>query len=257
MATPHIQSVDRAFSLLNCLVDGGGTGSLPLMATRCGLSVATTHRLLTTLEGLGAVIHVGPGKYRIGTALFRLTDPTSKDRLFAAAAEANLQRICKSIAHAAHMGVLDADCMVTYIAKASRRTACAPTVAGSKLEAYCSGLGKVLLAAMPPEEQRAYLAEGPFVPLTSRTLTDPDALMTELHDVAARGYAVDDREIFEDLRCVAVPVTDRAGTVIAALSASSPASKLSDEDVPAVAHALMQHAREISARLYPTPAPRA
>lgn len=251
MATPRIQSVDRAFSLLNCLVDAGGIGSLPVMATRCGLSVATTHRLLATLEGIGAVIHTAPGKYRIGAALFRLTDSTSKERLFAAASETNLRRICKSLSRTAHLGMLDADCMVTYIAKSSRRAQFPPTVIGSQLEAYCSGLGKVLLAALPPDQQERYLAEGPFVALTSHTITEPDALMGELQLVARRGYAVDDCELFEDLRCVAVPVKDATGNVVAALSASSTTSEMPRQSLADVASALAVHAHEISERLFP------
>jgi DNA-binding IclR family transcriptional regulator len=143
------------------------------MASRCGLSIATAHRLLTTLEGVGAIIHIAPGKYRIGTALFRLTDATSIDRLYAAAAETSLRRLCKSLCAAAHLGVLDHDHMVTYLAKVSRRAAFPPTVIGSKLEAYCSGLGKILLAALPVEQQRRYLDEGPFIALTPRTITKP------------------------------------------------------------------------------------
>jgi IclR family acetate operon transcriptional repressor len=251
VATPRIQSVDRAFSLLNCLVDAGGIGSLPVMASRCGLSIATTHRLLTTLEGVGAIIHIAPGKYRIGTALFRLTDATSIDRLYAAAAETSLRRLCKSLCAAAHLGVLDHDHMVTYLAKVSRRAAFPPTVIGSKLEAYCSGLGKILLAALPVEQQRRYLDEGPFIALTPRTITKPDALQKELNLVAKQGYAVDDCELFEDLRCVAVPIRDAAGHIVAALSASSSASQLPVKAIPEVAAELNRHAREISDRLYP------
>lgn len=251
MATPRIQSVDRAFTLLNCLVDAGGTGSLPVMANRCGLSVATTHRLLATLESVGAVIHIAPGRYQIGTALFRLTDGASKERLFAEAAESNLQRISRTISATAHLGILDGDDMVTYIAKASRRTQFPPTVIGSKLEAYCSGLGKVLLAALPSERQHRYLAEGPFVPLTSRTITNPDDLEAELHTVAKRGYAVDDCELFEDLRCVAVPIKDKSGQVVAALSASSTVSQMPSSRIDDVARQLAHHASEIAGKLYP------
>ncbi|MFM7027158.1 MAG: IclR family transcriptional regulator [Chakrabartia sp.] len=255
MATPRIQSVDRAFSLLNCLVDAGGIGSLPVMASRCGLSVATTHRLLTTLEDVGAVIHIAPGKYRIGTALFRLTNATSIDNIYAAAAEPSLRRLCKSACTAAHLGMLDQDYMVTYLAKASRRAAFPPTVIGSKLEAYCSGLGKVLLAALPVDQQRRYLDEGPFIALTAHTLTEPDALLKELQVVAKRGYAVDDCELFDDLRCVAVPIKDADGRVVAALSASSPAGQMPTKQLPELAAELTRHAAEISERLYPLSGP--
>ncbi|MEN9289409.1 MAG: hypothetical protein RL317_1032 [Pseudomonadota bacterium] len=225
------------------------------MASRCGLSVATTHRLLTTLAGVGAVIHVAPGKYRIGTALFRLTDTMSIERLYAAAAEQSLRRMCKNLCTAAHLGVLDQDQMVTYLAKASRRSQFPPTVIGSKLEAYCSGLGKVLLAALPEKSQQLYLEEGPFIALTARTITKPESLAKELRLVAKRGYAVDDCELFDDLRCVAVPIKDSGGQVVAALSASSPASQIPLNKIPELAAELMRRAREISDRLYPSAIP--
>ena len=251
MATPRIQSVNRAFSLLNCLVDAGGTESLPVMAARCGLSVATAHRLLATLESLGAVMHTAPGKYRIGMALLRLANMESQDALIAAAAEPNMRILSKTICSTAHLGVLDQDCMVTYIAKSSRRSQFPPTRIGSKLEAYCSGLGKVLLAALPPEQQHAYLADGPFIALTSHTITERENLATELQRVAERGYAVDDCELYDNLRCVAVPIRDMSGRVVAALSASSPANQLPRSKVSSVAESLALHANQIGAKLFP------
>lgn len=222
------------------------------MAKRCGLSIATTHRLLSTLEGLGAVIHAAPGEYRIGTTLFRLTDGSSRDKVFAAASEVNLRHICKNICETAHFGILDSDFMVTYLAKAARHEQFPPTVIGSQLEAYCSGLGKVLLAALPDEQRANYLSEGPFVALTSRTITDPNCLMKELNLIAIRGYAVDDCEMFEALRCVAVPVMDASGKIVAALSASSDPSRMPEDGIPQVARALTEHARAISSRLFPS-----
>lgn len=251
VATPRIQSVNRAFSLLNCLADAGGTESLPVMAARCGLSVATAHRLLATLESLGAVMHTAPGKYRIGMALLRLADRESQDDLIAAAAEPNMRQISQSIGATTHLGVLDQDCMVTYIAKSTRRSQFPPTRIGCKLEAYCSALGKVLLAALPAERQRDYLADGPFIALTPHTITESELLESELHRVARRGYAIDDCELYENLRCVAVPIRDMSGKVVAALSVSSPVGQLPRSKIPAVAETLFAHADQIGAKLFP------
>ena len=92
MATPRIQSVDRAFSLLSCIARRGGSESLPTIAAQCGLSVATAHRLLATMETLGAVIHTAPGHYRIGLGVLELGRNSSLDDLLAAAGAATIGR---------------------------------------------------------------------------------------------------------------------------------------------------------------------
>lgn len=251
MATPRIQSVDRAFSLLSRLAFNGGCQSLPSMAAECGLSVATAHRLLATLETLGVIVHTGPGEYRIGMGLVELARGAAPDKLLAAAAEPALRRIIQTLGHTAHVGMLDDDYMVTYIAKMARKSHRMPTRIGSQLEAYCSGLGKVLLSALPRQQRSDYIAEGPFVPLTRNTITEAAQLDRELELVRQQGYAVDDCEIFDDLRCVAVPIAGRDGSVVAALSTSAPASIFAHTDLPDIARALSGFADEISQKLYP------
>ena len=251
MATPRIQSVDRAFSLLACIARRGGSESLPTIAAQCGLSVATAHRLLATMESLGAVIHTSPGKYRIGLGVLELGRHASLDGLLAVAADPSLRRITQTITPTAHLGVLDSEFMVTYLAKATVRSHPLPTQIGSKLEAYCSGLGKVLLAALPEAHLDAYLAEGPFIALTGRTIIEPAALARELIMVREQGYALDDCELFDDLRCVAVPIRDADGQVVAALSGSAPAPRLPHQSVPAIVAELNRHAGEIGRKLYP------
>lgn len=251
VATPRIQSVDRAFSLLSQLALNGGCQSLPSMAAECGLSVATAHRLLATLETLGVIVHTAPGEYRLGMGLVDLARTAAPDKLLAAAAEPALRRIIQTLGHTAHVGMLDDDYMVTYIAKMARKSHRMPTQIGSQLEAYCSGLGKVLLSALPCPERSAYIAEGPFVPLTVNTITEAAHLARELEQVRRQGYAIDDCEIFDDLRCVAVPITGRNGKVVAALSTSAPASVFAPADLPDIARALAERAREISLKLYP------
>jgi DNA-binding IclR family transcriptional regulator len=228
------------------------------MAAECGLTIATAHRLLATLETLGAVIHTRPGEYRIGLELVELAGHATRDTLLVAAAEPVMRAITRGLGHTAHIGVLDEECMVSYIAKAGRAHEDVPTRIGSQLEAYCSGLGKVLLAAMPQQVQDNYIADGPFVALTRNTITQPEALQQELELVARQGYAVDDGEIFDHLRCIAVPIHGRHGQIIAAISTSGHASKLKRSDVPEVARQLQGYAAQISTKLYPlAPLPRA
>lgn len=111
--------------------------------------------------------------------------------------------------------------MVTYLVKEHGGGPPVLTREMIQLEAYCSGIGKVLLAHLDDAARDAYLAAGPFVALTGKTTTDPDALRTVLGRIRAQGYAVDDAELEDDLYCLAVPVRGPGGEVLAALSASS------------------------------------
>lgn len=110
--------------------------------------------------------------------------------------------------------------MVTYRIKTGQGSHRLFTKVGMQLEAYCSGIGKVLLAHLPAAERAAYLASGPFVPLTARTIVDPEELALELERVADQGVAIDDGEIAEGLVCLAVPVHAPDGSVPIAISVS-------------------------------------
>ena len=100
------------------------------------------------------------------------------------------------------------------------------TRAGAQLEAYCSGLGKVLLAALPPEQLDAIILDGELVALTPETITDKRVLRQHLDEVRAQGYATDIREFRPDMCCVAVPVCDEQGHAVAAISITVSAGEM-------------------------------
>jgi DNA-binding IclR family transcriptional regulator len=136
------------------------------------------------------------------------------------AARPLLRRLARETRATAHLGVFEND-MISYVVKEHGGGARLFTREGGQLEAYCSAIGKVLLAHLPDEEREAYLASGPFVALTSRTITDPAVIRETLSQVRSRGFAIDDREIADDLSCVAVPIEGPSGDVMAALSIST------------------------------------
>lgn len=251
MATPEIKSVAKAFSLLECLAGEHSSASLPAMAKRCGLTVSTAHRLLATMESLGAVVHTGPGEYSIGMRMIELSRRATVEGLLASSATPILNRITRATGRTAHIGVLDPEGMVTYVARSAPLSMRLPTHPGNKLEAYCSGLGKVLLSGLPAARQHAYLSDGPFPALTERTIIEPGALAEELTRVSEKRFAMDDREMFDDLSCVAVPILDPGGYVVAALSVSSTRGEITCARAPDLAAELAQHADMISAKLYP------
>ena len=110
--------------------------------------------------------------------------------------------------------------MVTYLVKQPFGRRNPPSREGTQLEAYCSAIGKVLLAQLEVEEVDLYLGESSFVPLTPATITDASVLKGLLGEVRAQGWAIELGETMPDLSCIAVPVLDSAGSGRAALSVS-------------------------------------
>lgn len=210
----------KGIALLRAIVAHGDRVGVGDLGEQLGLSRTTTHRLLAELQRQGLVMRTRRGRYGPGLGLVALTSGLSAHGQLAQAAREPLARLVAQCGLTAHLGILQND-MVTYLVKApSRRAAELFTQEQGQLEAYCSGIGKVLLSHLPPLERSAYLANGPFVALTSRTLIEPSALADALEVVRIQDFAADEGEIADGLRCLAVPVRNTENRVVAAMSIS-------------------------------------
>ncbi|WP_323809768.1 IclR family transcriptional regulator [Sphingobium baderi] len=220
MATGHSSTLSKGLRLLQVLLADGGRSTLSTVSERAGMPLPTAHRLALTLEADGYLVRHDKGSFLPGPQLQRL------GAVRQGTADAHATRIRRRLAQFArrhrvlvHFGVLE-DGMVTYLVKENGGTEGLFTAEQMQLEAYCSAVGKVLLAALPDDQCEAYLANGPFVALTRHTLTDPDDIRRELAEVRETGAAFDRFEIREDLFCVAVPVKEATGNTLGGLSCS-------------------------------------
>ncbi len=215
------QSVERAVRLLGAIIADAGESSLATIAATLCLPPATAYRLAATLVGEGMLLPVGRGRHLPGPALVQLSAKLSQRPALAALGRPVVRDLARASGCTAHLGVLEHD-MVTYLVKAERAAAHVFTQEGKQLEAYCSGIGKILLAYLPASQLADYLAGGPFIALTDKTITDPQALAREIAGVRGNRFARDDEEIAPGLHCLAVGVFDPQGRAIAALSISRP-----------------------------------
>jgi len=216
-------SLEKGLILLKAIADDRGVTPFRDLAERMGIPLSTAHRLLTALRNYGFVSHVGTGQYDLGFDLALLAGDRSKVSILAAVARPYLDSAARQFRMTMHLGVLE-EGMVTYVVKSDGEdsvNAADFTREGMQLEAYCSAVGRVLLAELGPSERDDYLSDGPFIQLTSRTVTDPYALMKILNKVSEKGYAEDDREIAENLWCLAVPVRSKGGNLVGAISVST------------------------------------
>jgi IclR family transcriptional regulator, acetate operon repressor len=219
VATPSLRSTEKAFELLQRIVQTGDSRSISALAADLQMPPSTAHRISATLERAGFIMRLRRGHYLPGPVLLRLATFGSLNRVLAAVGPPVVKRLARQSGCTAHLGVFE-NAMVTYLLKAGKGRLNIFTRQGTQLEAYCTGIGKVLLASLPKPELEEYLAQGPFIALTPNTLTDIPSLRAALDTIRVRGYATDNAEMDTDLRCLAVPVHDGERT-LAALSIST------------------------------------
>ncbi|AGI86968.1 IclR family transcriptional regulator [Streptomyces albidoflavus] len=240
-----VQSLERAFDLLERMADAGGEVGLSELSASSGLPLPTIHRLMRTLVACGYVRQQPNRRYALGPRLIRLGESAS--RLLGTWARPHLARLVEATGETANMALLDGD-EVVYVAQVpSKHSMRMFTEVGRRVLPHSTGVGKALLAGTPPEEVRALLARTGMPAATPKTLTTPDAFLGALDEVRRLGYAVDDNEQEVGVRCLAVPVPD--SPTAAALSISGPAGRVTEEAVATIVPVLQQVAAELSAEL--------
>lgn len=219
VASPATVAAERGRDVALLMRVLGDRGSVRLrdQAAALGLPISTAYRMASQLQRTGLISRVGRGYFTIGFELQRLTSALDRNRLLADIARPHLQALARRLQLTVHLGIIEED-MVTYVIKEHGGGPDLFTRAGTQLEAYCSAIGKVLLAALTDAELERYLRNGPLIPLTARTISEPKRLREALMQIRAKGIAVDDEEIEENLRCIAMPVRDRHGAVVCAVS---------------------------------------
>ena len=213
------KSLSKALDILEALAKDNGSRSLETISREIGLPLPTAFRMVRTLADRDYLVQGKKGRYFAGPALHKLAAQFSVERTVAGLARPLLDQLSRRYKCVAHFGIFEAD-MVTYLVRTGRDDTEFSSPEGSQLEAYCSAIGKILLAELPVENRERYLSSGPFIALTDRTITDPVALRERLKQAKEDGYAIDDREIYDSLYCVAVPVRFGKQGVIGSLSLS-------------------------------------
>ena len=246
-----VQSLDRAFLLLELMADAGGEVAISRLAADSGLAVSTIHRLVRTLVARGYVRQLPSRRYVLGPRLIHLGERSS--RVLATWAEPHLSRLVDTIGETANMAMLDGDRVVYAAQVPSRHSMRMFTEVGRRVHLHCTGVGKVLLAQMPPETARRLIVQAGMPARTDRTVTDPDELIAQLPAIAEQGYALDDGEQEAGVRCVAVPVP--GGAAAGAISVSGPAGRLGLDAVPRVVPVLQAAAAALASELREDGAP--
>jgi DNA-binding IclR family transcriptional regulator len=245
------QLVLKAFAVLSCFQgpDEWVTGCE--LSRRANLPQASAYRLIQTLEKIGAIIRGPRGRYRPGMLLVSLSQNVAIGELLRNSSQDIATDIANQFNITVHLGILE-EGMVTYVSKVTTPTSFpVKTRVGSQLEPYCSALGKVLLSALSRDRLDSIILDGELVALTENTITDRSLLRTELEKVRWQGFAVDNRESQNDMVCIAVPIHDMEGRVIAAMSATDHAQRMAAERRATIRDTLWTAVGALERRVFP------
>ena len=222
-----INSILRASAILKCFAGEETHLRISELARRLGLDRSTTYRILLSLEKCGLVEKEDKtGEYTLGLAAFELGNAYLRRMDFIQISKPVMAELAQKVQETVHLAVLS-DTEIFYVDKAeSPRPLGVMSKIGQRGPLHCTALGKVLLAHQPEAEQMKIIRRIKLLPYTPKTITSRQKLLEELKAVQKQGYALDHREIEEDVECIGAPIRDHHGNVIAALSISGPQKKI-------------------------------
>jgi len=244
--TYKVQALDRAFAVLDLLAESDTPLGLAQVASSLQLHKSTAHRFLMVLERHRMVERTTAGKFRLGLRLFDFGNRAIEQYDLRDRAQPHLRRLVTETEETAHLCILEG-AHVIYIDKIEpSRSVRMITRVGASNPVHCTSVGKAILAFLPEERVTEILRRVRFERFTHRTLTTAEAFRTEIEKTRRRGYAVDDEELEDGLRCIAVPVLDAQRLPVAAVSVSGPSFRVTAQKLPAIANHLLQCVRGIS-----------
>lgn len=221
-----VLSLARGLAVIEAFRDRPHGASVADIAGQTALSRASVRRLLITLEQLGYAVRAGSA-YRLQPRVLRLGFAFLSSHSLATLTGPILEEMSAALRESCSLSVLEGEDVVYLARSATKRVMSVGLSIGSRLPAYCTSMGRVLLAALPERELAEYLRRATLVRHTRKTITSRAALRAELRHVRRQGYAIVDEELELGLRALAVPVMTRSHRVVAAVNTGVHASRVS------------------------------
>lgn len=242
-----VQSIARAFSILEEVARNREGIGLADLSKRVGLHNSTTFHLVKTMVTLGYIRQLKDSKrYRVGRPLFALASSTLDEIEMVSMATPVLEDLARETGEASHFAARVDDTVVVIARTPGPGAFQLTDRVGVVRPAYCTALGKIILAALRPEQFERYLKRVDLKPLADKTITDPQRLRKEIEEVRRAGIAYDDGELNNEVRCAAMPVRDFSGQVAGAIGISGPIWRLSIQMLQSRAKSIAIAAEELS-----------
>ena len=245
-----LTTLDKGLTILEALADDPGDGlTLTELGRALGMHRSTLFRFLATLRARGYVERdPATDRYRLGVGAITLASAYLSGLDLRQTARPHLQELCDRTQELVHLTTLDRGEVVTIDRIEGKQPVSLQTEIGARRPAYCTASGKVFLAYLPAAEVEQILARG-MPRHTPTTFTSAEELRPHLVEARRQGYAVDDEERIDGVRCVAAPIFDFEGHLVGTLSIAAPAMRTSHERLRQLGEEVRAAANAVSARL--------
>ncbi|WP_080848344.1 IclR family transcriptional regulator [Cytobacillus gottheilii] len=247
----NVQSLERALTLLNVLSEYPNGIQITRLSEQVGLSKSTVHRLLSTLIDMNYVIKdVETDKYKIGYQVIYISRNVLNNIDLIPISKPFLKKLSSDVNETIHLCMEDKG-EVVYIDKIeSNQTIRMYSRIGSRAPMYCTGVGKVLLSGKNELQFEEVAAKTDFITRTENTIRSREELKREVETIRGQGYALDNIENEEGIRCIAAPIYDYTGKIIASFSISGPSSRITMERInEELKHKIQETSMNISKQL--------
>lgn len=245
-----IKSLDRALNILELIVGNEKGMGVTEISRELDIHKSTVYRLLDTLKFRGYLEkNEDNHKYIAGIKLFEISSKVLNDIDSRIRVRPYLKELMQKTEETVHLGILD-DGEIIYLDKVeSTATIRMYSQVGKRAPVYSTSLGKTIMAHLPEAEVREILEEKGMEPQTENTITDVDEFLSHLEKVKKQGYAVDDEEQEKEIRCIAGPIFNHQGDVVASFSISAPINRMSKERLEELSGLVVKYSKKMSRSL--------
>jgi IclR family transcriptional regulator, KDG regulon repressor len=241
-------TIAKAFDILEIFLKKPGEYGIVELASVCGLSISTTHRIVAILVKRGFLNQKEKrGKYTLGFKLLEYSAKIKGTVKIRDIVLPFLQSLAEELGESVNLAIQDNDSAIYIDHIESNKTLRTFTAEGNRVPLHCTGVGKVFLAYLKEDEARSLVKSMPR--FTDNTIDSMPRLLAELKTIKTEGLAIDNGEMEIGVRCVAAPIIDWDGNVAAAISVSVPSARLNDANMSALKTTVRKYASQISRTL--------
>ncbi|BER91824.1 MAG: IclR family transcriptional regulator, regulon repressor [Candidatus Atribacteria bacterium] len=245
-----LKSVERALQILEAFTLDHNELSAAEIAQKTALPKGSIYRFLKILLNKGFLVRdFRSGKYRLGIKVFELGSIVWKGMSLRQVALPLMEELSRWSGETVHLGVRDGHEVVSIEGAESDQSLRIALPVGKRVCLHSTGIGKAILAFLSDEEIEEIIEKKGLPVFTPNTISTKEALWKEIKTIRERGYAVDNEENEPGIRCVAAPIRDYSGKVIASMSISGPSMRITDEKIPLFAQKVIETCKKVSRSL--------
>ncbi|HEU4963377.1 MAG TPA: IclR family transcriptional regulator [Bacilli bacterium] len=246
----NVQSVDRALLIIDLLAEHRDGLGITELGSLLGVAKSTAHRLISSLKAKGYVKQDPvTEKYHLGLKFLEISSIVSESLEIRTIAHPFMERLVAETGETAHLVILE-DGEISYIDKLEApNTIRMFSRIGKRAPVHCTGAGKAILAHLPERQVEQIVADRGLTVYTEKTVKDLPELLERLELIRSRGYSIDDEEHELGIRCVAAPIFDHRGKVVAGLSVAGPLMRMTEDRMTQCVEHVTFYAREISKKI--------